>query len=63
MRNGDFSSLLALGTRYQIYDPYSTQPAGNGQSLTHEDAATILQEAGGDKNRARQIAQSRGYSF
>jgi len=41
----------------------TTQPAGNGQSLTHEDAATILQEAGGDKNRARQIAQSRGYSF
>jgi hypothetical protein len=29
-RNGDFSALLALGTRYQIYDPYSTVPAGNG---------------------------------
>ena len=31
MRNGDFSSLLALGSRYQIYDPYSIAPAGNGQ--------------------------------
>ena len=29
-RNGDFSGLLALGTKYQIYDPYSTIPAGNG---------------------------------
>jgi hypothetical protein len=30
MRGGDFSSLLALGSRYQIYDPYSIAPAGNG---------------------------------
>ncbi|MEJ7606139.1 MAG: hypothetical protein WKF37_07690 [Bryobacteraceae bacterium] len=31
MRSGDFSSLLALGSRYQIYDPYSTVPVGNGR--------------------------------
>ncbi|HYP06949.1 MAG TPA: TonB-dependent receptor [Bryobacteraceae bacterium] len=31
MRNGDFSSLLALGSRYQIYDPYSTVPVENGR--------------------------------
>src|SRR4051794_10991615 len=30
MRRGDFSNLLALGSRYQIYDPYSTQPAAGG---------------------------------
>jgi hypothetical protein len=30
MRGGDFSALLALGTRYQIYDPYSIQTAPNG---------------------------------
>jgi hypothetical protein len=30
MRKGDFSSLLALGSRYQIYDPYSIQPAAGG---------------------------------
>jgi len=30
-RTGDFSSLLKLGTNYQIYDPFSTIPAGNGQ--------------------------------
>jgi hypothetical protein len=29
-RNGDFSGLLALGAKYQIYDPYSTVPSGNG---------------------------------
>jgi hypothetical protein len=31
MRNGDFSSLLALGSRYQIYDPFSNVATGNGQ--------------------------------
>jgi hypothetical protein len=30
MRGGDLSSLLALGSRYQIYDPYSVQPAAGG---------------------------------
>ncbi|HJZ95717.1 MAG TPA: carboxypeptidase regulatory-like domain-containing protein, partial [Candidatus Solibacter sp.] len=29
-RTGNFSDLLALGTKYQIYDPYSTVPAGGG---------------------------------
>ena len=29
-RTGDFSNLLALGPRYQIYDPYSITPAANG---------------------------------
>src|SRR4051794_38051671 len=31
MRNGDLSSLLALGSRYQIYDPYSIVPV-NGRT-------------------------------
>lgn len=31
MRRGDLSELLALGTRYQIYDPYSVAPAANGR--------------------------------
>ena len=26
MRNGDFSELLALGSQYQIYNPFSTRP-------------------------------------
>jgi hypothetical protein len=30
-RQGDFSALLPLGTRYQIYDPYSTRPAPNNR--------------------------------
>jgi Carboxypeptidase regulatory-like domain len=29
-RKGDFSGLLALGARYQIYDPYSIAPAAGG---------------------------------
>jgi len=27
-RNGDFSALLRLGSQYQIYDPFTTTPAG-----------------------------------
>lgn len=30
-RTGDFSDLLALGTEYQIYDPFSRQVAPNGR--------------------------------
>ncbi len=30
-RTGDFSQLLAGGAQYQIYNPYSTVPAGNGR--------------------------------
>ena len=29
-RRGDFSGLLGLGSRYQIYDPYSIAPAAGG---------------------------------
>jgi hypothetical protein len=30
-RKGDFSALLAISPTYQIYDPFSTTPAGNGR--------------------------------
>src|SRR5947209_6087581 len=30
-RNGDFSALLALGSQYQIYNPFSTQASANGR--------------------------------
>lgn len=30
-RNGDFSALLKLGPAYQIYDPSTIAPAGNGR--------------------------------
>jgi outer membrane receptor protein involved in Fe transport len=30
-RTGDFSTLLAIGPQYQIYDPFSTVPAANGR--------------------------------
>jgi hypothetical protein len=32
-RQGDFSELLALGSRYQIYDPFSAAPAANGRIM------------------------------
>lgn len=31
MRDGDMSALLALGTKYQIYDPMTIAPAANGR--------------------------------
>ncbi|MGH9161343.1 MAG: carboxypeptidase regulatory-like domain-containing protein, partial [Vicinamibacteraceae bacterium] len=31
MRNGDFSALLALGPEYQIHNPFTRRPAGNGR--------------------------------
>ncbi|MBZ5581009.1 MAG: TonB-dependent receptor [Acidobacteriia bacterium] len=30
-RSGDFSALLPLGSTYQLYDPFSRQPAANGR--------------------------------
>jgi hypothetical protein len=36
---------------------------GGGKSLDKATAAAILQEAGGDKQKARQLARERGYSF
>ena len=54
-RGGDFSSLLALGSNYQIYNPFSTTSLGNGtyqrtpfpgnvipQSLINPIAAKLL---------------------
>ena len=30
-KNGDFAALLALGSQYQLYDPFTTKNAGNGR--------------------------------
>src|SRR4051812_3123656 len=42
MRKGDFSSLLALGSRYQIYDPYSITTAANGPTNRQPLANNII---------------------
>ena len=64
-RRGDFSSLLALGTRYQIYDPLldrsrrerSFQPAASGRQLIPPSRI----RSGGREDRALfDHAQSRG---
>jgi hypothetical protein len=56
MRNGDFSSLLALGSRYQIYDPYSIAPNGSGQFTRAPLAGNII-PASRINPVARSIAQ------
>ena len=41
-RNGDFSDLLALGPQYQLYDPFSWQPAANGRLSSLPLAGNII---------------------
>jgi hypothetical protein len=53
------------------YTELGLKPAGGtssasstkGKALTKEDAAKLLQEAGGDKDKARALARQRGYTF
>ena len=41
-KNGDFSGLLALGTRYQIYDPATIQPAPGGRFSRQPFAGNVI---------------------
>ena len=41
-RGGDFSSLLKLGSAYQIYNPYSTKAAANGRYSRDPFAGNIV---------------------
>lgn len=41
-RGGDFSSLLALGSRYQIYDPFTTRPSGASRFQRQPLAGNII---------------------
>lgn len=50
----------------QLYGPKDTAPApapSTGKTLDQATASQILKEAGGDKNKAREIARQRGYAF
>lgn len=40
--NGDFSDLLALGPQYQIYDPATIAPAGNGRFSIQPFAGNVI---------------------
>jgi hypothetical protein len=42
MRQGDFSELLSLGTRYQIYDPFTIAPAASGRFSRQPLAGNII---------------------
>jgi hypothetical protein len=41
-RKGDFSSLLALGSQYQIYDPATIRPAANGRYSRDPFAGNVI---------------------
>ncbi|MBL8173541.1 MAG: TonB-dependent receptor [Bryobacterales bacterium] len=41
-RRGDFSALLAIGSRYQIYDPATIQPAAAGRFSRQPFAGNII---------------------
>ena len=41
-KNGDFSSLLALGSQYQIYDPATIRPAEGGRFSRQPLAGNII---------------------
>ena len=44
-RKGDFSSLLALGSEYQIYDPLTTVPASGGRFKRTAFAGNIIPDS------------------
>ena len=44
-RNGDFSDLLGVGSQYQIYDPFTIAPAGNGRFSRQPVANNIIPTA------------------
>jgi len=41
-RNGDFSDLLKLGSKYQIYDPFSRRPASGGRFINQPVPGNII---------------------
>lgn len=69
-----YSDWVKLATRYQNLPKQESNPAvqsyqeiqkqtAQGKQLDQATAKAILDEAGGDKEKARQIARDRGYAF
>jgi len=48
-RQGDFSGLMALGTSYQIYDPFTTRPAPNNRFQRDPFPDNLIPKARFDK--------------
>jgi hypothetical protein len=72
-RIGDFNAITAPAAN-QEQDPNDSemmdettmpaaQPAAAGKPLDAATAKQLLREAGGDKNKARELAKARGYTF
>jgi len=55
-RRGDFSALLALGSRYQIFDPLTTVPAANGRFSRAPLAGNVIPASRIDPVGARLIS-------
>ena len=56
MRNGDFSELLALGTQYQIYNPFTRRAVAGGRFQQDPFPGNII-PAGADQPVARQVLE------
>jgi hypothetical protein len=61
-------AMRAAGNAQRGMNPLAAKmaeqmPKSAKRTLTPEVASAILAEAGGDKNKARQLARERGYSF
>jgi hypothetical protein len=52
-KNGDFSALLALGSQYQIYDPWTTTNLNNGRYSRTAFAGNVIPQS-----RITQIAKN-----
>lgn len=59
----NYEVLKQLDAQLKIYDDVISDISGEGKKLDREAAAQILKEAGGDKDKAREIAKQRGYSL
>lgn len=55
-RRGDFSALLRLGARYQIYDPFTTTPVPNGRFSRQPIPANVIPASRIDPVAAKIVA-------
>ncbi len=55
--------IKLLEKRYPSLNPAPAEAAITTKTLDQNTAKSLLQEAGGDKDKARQLAKERGYDF
>lgn len=64
-RKQNFMPIQGQGGQSSVGDAFAPAQQGSGQpkSITPDIAVQFLQQAGGDKDRAREMARQAGYSF